>query len=217
MKTKLVSIQQIIAYIVGLTCVSIGIAFSIESNLGVSPVSTTPYVINLATAIDIGVCTFLVQSAFLVFQLILLGKDFKATNLLQLVGSSAFSVLVSGATTLLAPLDTGGVYIVQLLFMLFGVVIIGLGVFLYVSADVMPLPAEGGAVAISKRFGIPIHTSKVIFDCSVVAIAVVTSLVMLGEIAGVREGTLIAAVGVGVCMKFFKKLLDKPFNRFLGR
>lgn len=48
----------------------------------------------------------------------------------------------------------------------------------------------------SKKTAIPfhIHICKIAFDCSVVIIAALTSLIARGTLLGVREGTIIAAV-----------------------
>lgn len=51
--------KLIIKYVVGLFIMNIGIAFSIKSNLGSTPVVSVPYAISLITGIDIGICNTL--------------------------------------------------------------------------------------------------------------------------------------------------------------
>ncbi|MBO5432032.1 membrane protein, partial [Methanocorpusculum sp.] len=50
------------------------------------------------------------------------------------------------------------------------------------------------SVVVKKDFG----KVKVAFDVTLVCIAAVTSLVFLHEIVGIREGSLIAALTVGI-------------------
>ena len=97
------------------------------------------------------------------------------------------------------------------------ILLVAVGVFLYVTADLLMLPGEGVMNAMSQRTKLSFPVCKMIFDCTMVAGAVILSLVFTGTLLGVREGTIIAAIGVGLVMKpiagFFKprlqKLLDK--------
>ena len=51
-----------------------------------------------------------------------------------------------------------------------------------------------------------------------VALSVVLSLALFGgAVAGVREGTLIAALGTGLAVKFFTARLKTPLDRVLSR
>ena len=47
---------------------------------------------------------------------------------------------------------------------------------------------------------------KVAVDCSLLAIAVVASLIIWGDVVGVREGSLICAVSTGYIIGFFFKV-----------
>lgn len=62
---------------------------------------------------------------------------------------------------------------------------------------------------------------KIGVDCSFVVIAVLLSFVFLHELAGVREGTLAAAVFVGLIAKQFNRFMvpfaDRLFRMFAAR
>lgn len=60
-KTKSFLIRLLI-YILGLLILALGVAFSINSNLGVSPVSSLPYVISQITGIEMGKCVIFIYS-----------------------------------------------------------------------------------------------------------------------------------------------------------
>lgn len=51
--TKL--INRFLAYILGLFFLSLGVTFSINSQLGISPVNSLPYVISLITGQEMGI------------------------------------------------------------------------------------------------------------------------------------------------------------------
>ena len=55
---------------------------------------------------------------------------------------------------------------------------------------------------------------KIVSDTSMVITAVILSLAMLGDLEGVREGTIFAALTVGIWVGFFRKHLGKAADRF---
>lgn len=202
-------IRMGVTYCLGLFIMALGVAFAIISDLGVSPVSSIPYIVSLITKIDLGICTTVVLALFIFAQMILLGKQFKWRSWLQIIGSSIFGFFVSLATYITSSIQVGDDYLVRLLFCLLSVVLIAIGVFLYLMPNVLPLPGEGVMLAMTVRFGIPLHKAKTIFDCSVVIVAGLLSMLFLHEIDGIREGTLISAICVGICIKFVQKIYDK--------
>lgn len=201
--------KSVIIYCLGLFILALGVSFSVISDLGVSPVSSIPYVVSLITGIDLGICTTTILSSFILIQILLLGRSFKLKSLLQLIASSLFGFFVSFAGYLTSPLHIGDNYVIKLLFCLISVVLIAIGVFLYLLPNVLSLPGEGVMQAMCERFHIPMHQSKIIFDCSVVFIASMLSITFIGQLDGIREGTVIAAVCVGICMKYIKRIYEK--------
>lgn len=214
--TKTVSwVRRIPVYLVGLFLMTVGVNLSVLSGLGVSPIDTIPYVVSLISGKSLGLCTTLVFSVYIVLQILILRRDFQWFNLLQLVISTIFGwfVTLSGLLTGLLPADPG--YPVQFIYMLCSIVFLGTGIFLYVAADILNMPADAVALALAFRTGKPMSTTKIWFDWTVVALTVILSLVFLHNISGIREGTFIAAFGVGMCIRFWERHLTEPLHRFL--
>ncbi len=65
---------RLLFYVVGLLVMAFAVNFSINSDLGVSPISSLPYVVSLITKIDLGICVGTILSSYLFFQLLLLRK-----------------------------------------------------------------------------------------------------------------------------------------------
>lgn len=210
-------IKAVLIYLIGLFVTALGVCFSIISSLGVSPSSSIPYVTSVITAVELGTCTSLVLVGFVVLQIIILGKQFKKKDLLQIVAGSVFGSFVTVAGIVTSGIEASSNYAVQLFYCALGVIFIALGVKLYLAPNILSLPAEGLMQAISLRFKLPVPTAKIISDCALVVIAVVLSLVFLGEIQGVREGTVISAICVGLCLKLFNKLFGKQLDQFLEK
>ena len=90
-----------------------------------------------------------------------------------------------------------------------GIFLIGVGVSLEVTARAVPLAGESVVPAVCRVFGTRFSNTKVGFDVTLVALASLLSWLFLGEITGVREGTLAAAVLVGLAAKQSNRLLAR--------
>jgi uncharacterized protein len=139
-------------------------------------------------------------------QLAILRREFRVNNLLQAGAALMFGWFVFLCNHILV-FPVPEFYPVRLLFLLVGVIIIGLGIMLYLRANILPQPAEGLILAIQKKTGWKLHNIKVVFDSSVVIIAAVISFIAINKIVGIREGTLISMIGIGKCLGFFTKYL----------
>lgn len=208
-------IRQMPVYLAGLFLMTIGVNLSVLSGLGVSPIDTIPYVVSLISGKSLGLCTTLVFSVYIVLQVLILRRDFKWKNLFQLVTSAVFGwfVSLSGILTGLLPAEPG--YIVQFIYMLCSIIFIGTGIFLYVAANILNMPADAVALALAFKTGKPMSTTKIWFDWTVVALTVILSVYFLHNISGIREGTFIAAFGVGLCIRFWERHLSKTLHKFL--
>ena len=64
---------------------------------------------------------------------------------------------------------------------------------------------EGVVLAICQVLPVRFGTMKVIFDVTLVCLSVTIGLVFLGRVEGVREGTVAAALLVGLLTRRFQK------------
>jgi uncharacterized membrane protein YczE len=84
-----------------------------------------------------------------------------------------------------------------------------------VTANVVTLAGEGLVLAICKVVPIKFGNMKVAFDVMLVVIALVMGFVSKGELLGVREGTIAAAVLVGLLSKQICKPVKKIMDRLI--
>lgn len=218
MKIKSAYVKSTIIYLLGLFIMALGVSVSRISDLGVSPVNAVPCVLSYIVNIDMGICTTVVFCLFILIQILIMRKEFKIKNLLQIIGSFIFGFFVSASNflcNLLVPACNN--YIMQLVYIIISIVLVAFGIFLYLEADILSLPGEGVTQAVSYKSGIHLSTAKIIFDISNVAAATVISLVFLHSLQGVREGTIIAALGVGSVLKLVAKIFKKPVRRLLNK
>lgn len=214
MNTKRLPIR-VVSYCFGLLLMAFGVTFSIRSSLGVSPVNSVPYVLSLITGIDQGLITTGVFCSYILIQAVILGTDFKRSNLLQIVFSTIFGYFVSFSNQLWSFMPSTEHYLVRLGFLGVSILLVSLGLLFYLAADIVPQPAEGIMLAIHIKTGIEFTKLKSLFDTSVVILAAVLSLTAFGRLEGVREGTLIAAVLIGKTLGVLNRLFKKTVEDFL--
>jgi uncharacterized membrane protein YczE len=206
--------KRLLIYLLGLTLIAFGSNVAIISELGISPVNSIPLVLSLQfDFLSKGNWATIIFCVFILIQLLILLKHFKWYYVFQILVSFVFGWLFD-LTTLPDKLIVDN-YLIRLLYLLASVVIIALGVMLYLEGNIMSMPAEGVALAVSKRTKWKVSTCKIVFDVTVMATAVALSLIFFKDLKGVREGTVIAAFGVGFVMRFISKGLKKPLQRWI--
>ncbi len=205
-------------FALGLFFSALGIAFSIQAQLGLSTVSSPGYVLSVQfDALSFGVWSIITNCFFVLCQILILRKNFKPIQLLQIPFSILFGYFTDFGVWLVSPIPVPN-YAVQLLLVLAGIVVLGFGITLAVIANVMYNSGEGLVKAVSDVSGWKFGNVKIAFDIACVLTAVVLSAVFFsGKIIGVREGTVISALLTGNVVKIMTRILTKPMNRILTR
>lgn len=198
---------RIVLYVIGLFFMALGVAFAVNSNLGVSPVTSLPYVVSLITNTALGTCVIIVYGIYIVLQILILRREFRIINLTQIIFSTIFGYFTDFTKWLLADF-TLPTYAGQLVMLAISIVVVAFGVFLYMEVDLVPMPMEGLTQSIAKKVGKPFHNVKIVVDCSSVVLGIILSFVFLHGLLGIREGTVITAIVVGKVMGLFKKPLQ---------
>lgn len=205
--------RRIIVYTFGLFILALGVAFSIQSKLGVSPVSSFPYALSIVTAKDVGLMTTIVFSAYVLIQVLILRRKFPLKHLFQVLIASLFGYFVSLSMSIIGSLNPIS-YFARFTFLGISLILIAVGIIFYLTADLIPMPAEGLILSVTKVTNIPFGKGKIIFDVTSVTLAALLLIFLNGSIVGLREGTLIAAVGVGKLIGIFSKWIKSPLSKF---
>ena len=197
-------------FLVGLFVSSLGVSLITKADLGTSPISAVPYVLSLNFSWTLGEFTVAFSLLLILLQLLILRRNFTPEHLLQIPISVAFGYFIDLTMALLSFLVPQS-YPVKLLDLLIGCLVLGFGVYLEVLADVAMLPGESFVRAVvwtwKKDFGI----TKICFDGSITVAAALVAVVLSGQLEGVREGTVIAALAVGfVAHQFSRRLSFAP-------
>lgn len=189
-------IERYVWFVVGLAINSFGIALITKAALGTSPISSIPYVFDLAFEPSFGVFTFIFNMFYLAGQIILLRRDFKPIQLLQVVANLIFSAFIDVSVAALGWFEPQGI-VMQAASLLLGCGILAFGISVEVAPNVIVVPGEGIVRAISTVTGKPFGLCKVAFDTTLVCIACALSLLFFGYLNGLGAGTVVAAVITG--------------------
>jgi len=219
---------------IGLFFVAVGVALSIISNLGTSPLSAPAYVLSGQMGLTVGNWTIVVNMTFMLIQMAVLGKKFKAKYLLQIIATVIFGYLIDfsiwafdwvSATTLFS----------RILLIVLACFVTALGVSIEVISKGWMLSAELAQYAISETFKLPFENVKIAFDSSMLVVALVLAVILyhnpfgFGEYQGVVKalfgqsegivigtGTIMMAVLAGLFMKITDPLVDRMFDKLFG-
>lgn len=192
----------------GLTIMAFGVAFSIKAALGTSPISSVPYVTSTISGLSVGTTTIIMNFMFVLIQIAILRKKYDWFQLLQFPAAIVFGTMIDVAEYLLKPVAFSN-YLEQWLLCVVGVFLVALGVSVEVMANLVTTAGEGIVLAICQVAPVKFSNMKVAFDVTLVCISIALSFIFLGHLDGVREGTIAAAVFVGLITKQTNKLMKK--------
>jgi len=203
---------RILIYCGALFLMAVGVALSVNSNLGVSPVNSLPYVISQIIHVQMGTCVTVLFCFYILLQVIILRREFQPVNLLQILFSTIFGYFVDFAKMLVGDFAIP-TYAGKLVMLAASIFLIALGVMLYIDVELVPMPMEGLSSCIAKKLGKPFPTMKTVVDCVVVLTGVVLSFLFLGKLDGIREGTILTAAVTGKLIAMFRKWLSPTIKR----
>lgn len=207
-KLHITILKRYLLLLVGLSVMAFGVAFSIKASLGTSPISSVPYVLSLFTPLTVGTATIIMHCFFILMQILILRKNYHFIQLMQLPIAFFFGYLTDFGVWAVRGISYH-TYWQQWILCLIGILLVAIGVSLEVKAGVVVLAGEGVVLAICQVLPVKFGYMKVGFDVTLVVIACVLSLVFTDQLQGVREGTVAAAIMVGLIAKQLGKVLNR--------
>ena len=203
-------IGRILIYLAGIVILAFGITLNTKTGLGVSPIISIPFSISALAGINLGTITFLFYTLLVLLQILLLGKDFKIFQLLQIAMSLITSLCIDLFDRIL-PQDPN--LPLKLLLLAAAIIFTGLGASLTVGVRIVPNPADGFADVLGRRLKKGFGFGKNVFDLSCIIISLAIGLIFSGRIIGIGLGTIISMIFTGRVVAFCHGRLAKtiPF------
>lgn len=216
METKKNRAAQCTFYFVGLLIMTLGVAVSVKSELGVSPVSSVPYTMTVVSGVELGITTAIFSIIAALCQIPVLRKKYRKIDILQIPIGLVFGVFMTACVKLVRLIPDPQNFGVKFIMMLISTVIVSIGVFLYISSGFIPLPTEGFVLAVTKVTKYSFGTLKVVGDVTMVAISLITCLIALHAPGSIGIGTVVSAILIGNEVKVLGKFFGKAVNQAMG-
>lgn len=190
-------IERLVWFSAGILINSFGIVLITKGALGTSQISSIPYVLSLQMpSISFGMFSFIMNMVYIVLQALLLRRQFKPIQLLQIVVNVVFSASIDVFMAMLSFYAPQQLF-TRVLSAVAGCIVLAFGISVEVAPNLIMVPGEGIVAAISKVSGRRFGSVKVVFDVTLILIAALLSWLFFGNIVGVGVGTLLSAVSVG--------------------
>lgn len=206
MKRKLT--LRYLIFLFGIFLMGLGISLTAKINLGTTPISSVPLLLSeIFPPITFGTMAFLLGLLFIVIEFFILRKNFTLIHLSQIIVIPFFGYFIDLGMLIFKNLKPE-TYLENIIILIIACLIIAFGISLQVIARVLINSAEGLVAVIAEKTHCKFGNIKILFDVSLIIIAIIISLTAFGEIRYIREGTFIVAIALGSLSKIYLRFFE---------
>lgn len=188
---------------------SFGVALSVISDLGTTPISCIPNVLKYAVPLSLGTITIIFNFLLILIQFAILRKEFDHKQWMQMAVTLIFGYFIDFSLYILTPFANPTTYMSQWIVCIISTFIIAFGVYLEVKSDAIVLPGEGVILAVRHKTKKDFGKIKTLFDSSNVIIGALLSLGLYGGFMGIGLGTIYAGVVVGYIVRGYSQFIER--------
>lgn len=188
-------LKTMVMLIIGLFLFGLGEAIIIGSGSGVSPWTVLAQGISTRSDLTIGMATFFISIAILIFWIPL--KQVPG------IGTILNAIIIASAIDLTLPyLPQPDDITFKIIQACFGILVVGLGSGIYLCSNLGPGPRDGLMIGLQKQTNTSLPAIRTIIELS----AVISGW-LLGGVVGV--GTILFVFGIGPCVGIGLTLVEK--------
>ena len=196
--------KRLLFHVIGISIACLGVTFILKSNAGAGPQDVVLMVLAQKTGFTFGTWVIISQGLFLLCNSLLLKKrpEFESAITMIFWGIAVdfwMEIIFNDLDILLYS------QALRWVFFLFGVLLIGIGVGIYLTSNLPRMPYDGMMVAISERFHVSLMVSRTILEVSAIMIGIFID----GKIG---VGTIVIVLCIGTIIQFFNGLAIKVFD-----
>lgn len=201
-------------YLAGMTLLALGITLTTLAGLGASAIVSVPYTISRGFGLNFANLTLIFYCSFVAAEFVINGKRRRWLDLLQIPVSILF-------TRFMALFQWGipyqsGFLPTDLLVLLLGILLTGIGAAMAVDMMLIPNPGDGIVNSISMRSGKELGFCKNCFDIGCVTCALILGTLFGSPLLGIGLGTLLSMLGVGRVMAVWNRLMKARLLHLAG-
>ena len=199
-------------FLSGLFILALGVSVSVKADLGVTPISCVPYIYSLNTPFTLGELTIFINVFFIAGQIAIARRRYSWFQLIQFPAVAMLGYFIDFTLSLVAFIDPSS-YPEQMAWLLTSCLLLAMGIFFLVKADITYFPGDGLVAVIADIYKRDFGKTKMCLDSSMVVVGVASSFLLMGRLVGIREGTVIAALLVGYLIRQCNRLWDAAMAR----
>ncbi len=207
MKNEEFTFKRIGAYILGIFLVSLGIVLCKKCGMGISPISSIPFVLVYITPLTFGNLTTLFHFTNTIIQMILTKKILNPKLWLQVPLAFVFGWIIDLLNSCIKFDEHNIVF--QILSLIFSVLFTALGMVFMLNANLIQNPPDGTVKQVSTMLKKELGVVKMSYDIFCVVISILISAVFLHRIEGFGIATIVSAIFVGRTIGWIKIVQDK--------
>ena len=201
-------------YCLGVVFLSIGITINTRTGLGLSCVTSVPYSVSEAFSIPFSSAIFWYYILCVVLQVAVKGRKSTWKEFAQFPMSYVFSAVQAWIASRME--FSFSSLLSSALALPFAVLFTGFGIALMVNMDLIPNPADGVPVVVSRVIKKSVGLSKNITDSCCVLTALTVDLCFNGGIVSLGVGTVAAMIFNGRAVALFDRLFQKKVKIMAG-
>lgn len=194
-------------YVTGILCVSLGIVLCVKSKLGISPISSVPYVLEFILPLSFGTLTMLFHLINSLLQYVLERKLLNVKIMLQVPVAVLFGFAIDSLQSII-DFDLQSMTL-KLVVLALSVFFTALGMTLMINMKLVQNPPDGTVNLIGTMFKKDIGKVKVAYDVVCVIVSLAISLVFLRRVEGFGIATVVSAVFVGRTLSLLQRNVGK--------
>lgn len=205
-------VKRCIVYIFGILVLGFGIVLNTKTGLGVAAINSVPYGLSQMTYLTLGNWTTILYIGFIILQIIIY-KKCNLKVLLQFPFSYLMGMILDFYDQLFNFPPQNMIISIVLLFI--AIVLIALGAYLVVAMDFVPNPADGMVNALSYLIHKDFGQMKWMFDCLMMTITIIMTLIISGHVIGIGIGTVLSALLIGRVIQLYAKLFGQKLDQIV--
>jgi len=197
MKHLNVTMKRLGLYVTGLFVLALGVSFSIQANLGVSPVSSLAYAFALTSGLSVGIMTVAANVLFIIVQVILSKRFNLRESIVQLMIAFIFGLFMDVTLLLLQLFPAPETLVMRWAFLIISLFVAAIGLLGYFAAKFPLMPYDELTHVISEKFNMELSKAKISSDLLNVVVAGFVCIVFIQSLGAVGIGTVVAALFIG--------------------
>jgi uncharacterized protein len=212
-KTNLIC--RIVIYLLGIIVLALGLILNTEAGMGASAILSVPYTISQGTGLNFANLTLIFYCLLVVAEFIVKGSNRQLIDVLQIPFSIVFTRFMNLFKVLLG-YESGVSFTRDLITLIIGLILTGVGVCLIVDMQLIPNPGDGIVSAIADRIHKDLGFTKNCVDFSCLCISLILGFFFGSPLLGVGLGTVLAMIGVGRVIAIFNHFAKDTLCRLAG-